>query len=262
MIFSMKTPFQTLVMAIGLLFSITISTVAANTSTSLETLKPLDEHNRTTAEIVNRLAQQHYQRTQIRLDNDLSSVVFNRYIKELDGNRSYFIQSDIDSFEKYRYRLDDALRARKVDPAFVIFNLYQQRVTERLEYLLGTIKEGIDTLNFTSNDSIHINRENHAWPQSIKELDELWHKRLTNSALNLRLSGKKDDKISELLTKRYTNQLKLIQQNNAEDAYRVYMNSLTLSYDPHTQYFFTSWYRKFQYSYASFFAGHRRNASG
>ncbi|RDH81713.1 MAG: tail-specific protease [endosymbiont of Galathealinum brachiosum] len=224
-------------MVIGLLFSFTISTVAANTSTSLETLKPLDEHNRTTAEIVNRLAQQHYQRTQIRLDNDLSSVVYNRYIKELDGNRSYFIQSDIDSFEKYRYRLDDALRARKVDPAFVIFNRYQQRVTERLEYLLGAIKEGVDKLDFNSNDSIHIDRENHAWPQNTQELDNLWHKRLTNSALNLRLSGKEDDKITELLTKRYTSQLKRIQQNNAEDAYRVYMNSLTLSYDPHTQYF-------------------------
>lgn len=237
MTFSIKTPIKTPFSAIALLFILGLSTAHALTDTALETLKPLDEHNRTTAEIVNRLAQQHYQRTQIRLDNNLSSVVYSRYIKELDGNRSYFIQDDIDAFEKYRYRLDDAFRARKVDPAFVIFNRYQQRVTERLQYLLATIEQGVDKLDFKSKETIFIDRENHAWPQSTKELDKLWHKRLTNSALNLKLSGKENDKITELLTKRYNSQLKRIQQNNSEDAYRVYMNALTLSYDPHTQYF-------------------------
>jgi len=223
--------------ALSLLLFVSISSASAYTATSLEKLKPQTEHTRTTAEIVNRLAQQHYQRTQIRLDNNLSSTVFDRYIKELDANRSYFIQADIDEFEQYRYRLDDAFRARKVDPAFVIFNRYQQRVSERLEYLLRNIKKGVDKLDFNTHDTIHIDRENHAWPQSIAELDKLWHKRLVNSALNLKLSGKETDKITELLTKRYKSQLKRIQQNNAEDAYRVYMNALTLSYDPHTQYF-------------------------
>ncbi len=222
-------------LALILIFS--FSGAHASLGTALETLKPLDEHKRTTAEIVNRLAQQHYQRTQIRLDNNLSSVVFSRYIKELDANRSYFIQADIDEFEKYRYQLDDAFRARRVDPAFVIFNRYQQRVTERLQYLVHTIEQGIDKLDFNTNDTVHIDRENYAWPQSTKELDKLWHKRLINSALNLKLSGKEDKKISELLTKRYTSQLKRMQQNNSEDAYRIYMNALTLSYDPHTQYF-------------------------
>ena len=222
---------------LGLFLLLSAATANATTSTSVKPLEPMDEHIRTTAEIVSRLSQQHYQRTKIRLDNDLSSIVFDRYIKELDGNRSYFIQADIDEFEKYRYRLDDAFRARRVDPAFVIFNRYQQRVTERLEYLLKSLKKGIGSLDFKTHDTFHFDRENYAWPQSTKELDELWHKRLINSALNLKLSGKKDDKIIELLTKRFHSQLKRIQQNNAEDAYRVYMNALTLSYDPHTQYF-------------------------
>ena len=233
MTFLIKAPLK----ALFLLFILTVSSATANTSTALETLKPLDKHSQTTFEVISRLAQQHYQRTHIRLDNDLSSTVYDRYLKELDGNRSYFIQADIDEFEQYRYRLDDAFRARKADPAFVIFNRYQKRVVERLEYLLSTIKKGIDKLDFNTNETIHIDRENHAWPQSVADLDKLWHKRLVNSALNLKLSGKENDKITELLTKRYTSQLKRIQQNNSEDAYRVYMNSLTLSYDPHTQYF-------------------------
>lgn len=227
--------FLTRTVLLALILSSALS--QAKTSPLIKPLQPLDEQVRTTAEIVSRLAQQHYQRTRIRLDNNLSSIVYDRYLKELDGNRSYFLQSDIDEFEKFRYRLDDAFRARRVDPGFIIFNRYQQRVAERLQYLIETVSEGIDKLDFNSDETIDIDRENHAWPQTRAELDELWHKRLINDALNLKLSGKKDDKITELLHKRYTNQLKRIQQNNAEDAYRIYINTLTLSYDPHTQYF-------------------------
>jgi len=209
----------------------------SDTPTALQALKPMNEHNRTTAEIVNRLSQQHYQRTQIHIDNNLSSIVYDRYLKELDGNRSYFLQSDINDFEPLRYQLDDAFRARRVDPGFIIFNRYQQRVAERIEFMKHVIEQGIDKLDFSSNESMYIDRENHAWPQSKEELDTLWKKRLKNDVLNLKLSDKKDAEIAELLSKRYTNQLKRIQQNNAEDAYRIYMNALTLSYDPHTNYF-------------------------
>jgi len=209
----------------------------ASAQFQLETLKPLDEHSLTTAEIVNRLSQQHYYRNQLRMDNDLSSVVFERYLKELDGNRSYFLQSDINEFEPLRYRLDDAFRARRVDPGFVIFNRYQQRVAERIQFMLSELEQGIDKLDFNGDDVLYLDRENHAWPQNKQELDELWLKRLKNDVLSLRLSGKQDADINELLSKRYNNQLKRIQQNNAEDAYRIYMNTLTLSYDPHTQYF-------------------------
>ena len=213
------------------------SSLLAKSGAQLKDLQPLAEHNNATYEIINQLDKQHYQRHQIRLDNDLSSMVYDRYLKELDGNRSYFLQSDINEFEQYRYRLDDAFRARNVDPAFVIFNRYQKRVAERLRFMKSNIKKGIDKLNFNTNDSIQIDRENHAWPQNKKVLNELWIKRLKNDVLNLKLAGDDSSKITKKLTKRYANQLNRIQQNKAEDAYRIFMNSLTLSYDPHTQYF-------------------------
>ncbi len=209
----------------------------AGLQTEITPLQPLTEHSRTTAEIVSRLSQQHYQRTEVRLDNNLSSIVFDRYLKELDPNRSYFLRSDINEFEKYRYRLDDAFRARQLDPAFIIFNRYQQRVTERVQFLIDEIDKGIERFKFDTDEYIQVDRKNHAWPQNTAELDKLWIKRLKNEVLNLKLSDKEQDTIAELLKKRYTNQLNRIQQNNAEDAYRVYINALTLSYDPHTQYF-------------------------
>lgn len=200
-------------------------------------LAPLLQHSKTTAEIVSRLRHQHYQRTSIFLDDELSSVVLDRYLKELDENRSYFLAGDIAEFDNYRFRLDDAFKVGNLSPAFKIFNRYQQRILERLEFILGELDRGVDTLDFSKDETLRIDRKSIPWAGSSKELDRLWHKRLKNEVLGLKLAGKEMDDIQELLSKRYHNQYKRISQTNSEDAYRIFMNALTLSYDPHTQYF-------------------------
>ncbi|MDH5483957.1 MAG: carboxy terminal-processing peptidase [Gammaproteobacteria bacterium] len=197
----------------------------------------MSEHSKTTAEIVSRLRHQHYQRTSIFLDNNLSSMVLDRYLKDLDGDRSYFIAADIEEFEQYRLLLDDAFKTGNLKPAFEIFNRYHQRLLQRLEYLTSELDKGIDKLNFDLDETIQLKREDGPWAKSTSELDILWKKRLKNDVINLMLADKEKDKIQETLSKRYTTQLKKIQQTNSEDAYRIYMNALTLSYDPHTQYF-------------------------
>ena len=97
---------------------------------------PLSEHSKTTAEIVSRLKHQHFERTSISLNNDLSATVYDRYLTELDKDRSYFLLTDIEDFEPYRLRLDDAFKTGNLQPAFLIFNRYHQRMIERLNFLI------------------------------------------------------------------------------------------------------------------------------
>ncbi|HEY9051506.1 MAG TPA: S41 family peptidase, partial [Gammaproteobacteria bacterium] len=218
---------------LGLLIS--LSSQAAITPQS--TLEPLTEHAKTTAEIVSRLRHQHYERSAIYLDDNLSSLVLDRYLEELDRDRSYFLASDIREFEQFRFRLDDAFKTANISPAFAIFNRYQQRITERMEYMLTTLDKRFDKLDFTKDESLEIDRKKAPWAASNAELDQLWYKRLKNDVLNLKLSGKKPADIKELLHKRYSNQYNRLKQTESEDAYRIFINALTLSYDPHTQYF-------------------------
>ena len=200
-------------------------------------LSPLSEHSKTTAEIVSRLKHQHFQRTSISLDNDLSATVYDRYLHELDKERSYFLATDIEEFEPYRLRLDDAFKTGNLKPAFLIFNRYHQRLIERLNFLIAELDKGIDKLDLTKDESLIVDREEQPWIKSIDEMNQLWKKRLKNDVLNLKLSGKNTEKTQEMLDKRYGNQLTRLTQTKSEDAYRIYMNALTLSYDPHTQYF-------------------------
>ncbi|MDF1763162.1 MAG: carboxy terminal-processing peptidase [Oleibacter sp.] len=198
-------------------------------------LKPTTEEAITTQQIMSNLLRGHYDRKH--LNDQLSSQILDALLDNLDGARSYFLSSDIAGFEIYRNKLDEALARGNMEPAFVIFNLYQQRVNERLSFVLNELKDNADKYTLTDQDTLQLEREDAPWPKSVRELDDLWRKRLTNSMINLKLAGKEDKDMVELLTKRYQNQLNRLHQSRPSDAYQTFMNAVTGTFDPHTQYF-------------------------
>ncbi|MBO6556203.1 MAG: carboxy terminal-processing peptidase [Pseudomonadales bacterium] len=198
-------------------------------------LHPMPVHTTTTQNIVDALASRHY--VPSRLDDSLSSRILDTYIEDLDPSKSYFLKSDIERFERYRYQLDDDLKRGNLNPAFDIFNTYHVRVISRFEKVLAMLDEGIELFDFTKDEQLLVNREEEPWATTEAELDELWRKRVKDAVLNLKLTDKEPEKIKELLVKRFTNRLSRSKQTNSEDVYQLYMNSFTKTYDPHTQYF-------------------------
>ncbi|MCR9260624.1 MAG: carboxy terminal-processing peptidase [Pseudomonadaceae bacterium] len=198
-------------------------------------LEPLDVHARTSLTVVEQLRHNHFVKKP--LDDGISSQVFDNYLESLDGGRSYFLASDVAEFEAYRYELDDALKRGNLDAAFTMFNRYQERVVDRLNFLIHEIEGGIENIDFTVDEDIEIDRENSPWPATQAEQDALWRKRLKAAVLSMKLNDKEVEKIGESLTKRYKNRLKQAVQTKSEDAFQVYLNSFATTYDPHTQYF-------------------------
>ncbi len=92
-------------------------------------------------------------------------------------------------------------------------------------------------MNFTTNETIEIERKHAPWAATTAELDDLWRKRLKAAVLGMKLNGKQLAEIQDVLTKRYKNRLKQATQTNSEDAFQVYVNAYASTYDPHTQYF-------------------------
>ena len=184
---------------------------------------------------LHQLLGRHYEKQ--RLNDDLSSKIYDLYLKSMDGTHSYFLASDIAEFEKYRLKLDDGLIRGNLDAPFAMYNRLQQRVTERLSFLLKQLPEKAKDYDFDKDELLSLDRENVEWSKSTEELDDLWRKRLKNSILNLRLADKDDDDIYELLRKRYQNQLNRTHLANEEDGFQVYMNAVTHAFDPHTAYF-------------------------
>ncbi|MBF0450186.1 MAG: carboxy terminal-processing peptidase [Candidatus Magnetomorum sp.] len=198
-------------------------------------LKPEPEHSAIIKSIVYKLKYHHYEK--IPLDDDLSEKIFDTYLSDLDPARLYFLQSDIDTFTPYRKQIDDVLQTADLKLAYNIFNQYQQRVIERMIFILSYIEKEGKKMDFSIEESFETDREHSPWPQTLGVQNELWRKRLKNEMLNLVISGKKLDDIVSLLIKRYRSQLNRASQTNSEDVFRTYMNALTQVYDPHTQYF-------------------------
>jgi len=207
----------------------------ASASSAPVNLAPLDAHPRTSRSIVEQLRHHHYLNKP--LNDNTSSQIFDKYLSVLDRGHAYFLISDIQAMEKYRYELDDALREGNLDPAFEMFNRYQIQLIDRLEFLLALLGQGLEKINFSVEESIEIDREEAPWAKSQAELDDLWRKRLKATVISSKLNDKELSEIQETLTKRYKNRLKQARRTKSEDAFQLYINAYAATYDPHTQYF-------------------------
>ena len=203
-----------------------------NSSNDSTLLEPQTEHFRQSLLITGLLNQHHYRK--VPLNDSLSSVIFDNYVEILDPNKEYFLQSDIDYFEKYRNSLDDDLKKGNLDVAYQIFRIYRERATRRLDYTFKILENEPD---FNLEESMDFDRDNLIWKTSHDELDEFWRKKIKSYALNYKLRDKDWAYTQDLLVNRYKNFEKTISQYNSEDVFEYYMNAYTSALDPHTSYF-------------------------
>src|SRR5450432_2599267 len=195
-------------------------------------LAPTEQENYVARRVADIVAREHYRRAP--LDDHLSSLILDRYLDAIDGGRSYFYASDIADFERYRYELDDAIKAGDVEPAFVIFRRYQQRSRERMAYAIDLLSKKPD---FEVDETFNFDREKEPWPANAAEMNELWRKRVKNDALSLVTAGKQWPEVVDVLHKRYEHVAKRMDQSKPDDVFEAFMNAFVLSLDPHSNYF-------------------------
>ena len=197
-------------------------------------LAPTAQESAAAIEVAKDLA--HYSYLHPSLDSHFSSKVFDRYIKDLDPSRSYFYAADIKSFEPYRNTLASSLRHGDLHAAFFIYNRFQQRMIERINFELSLVQSK-NLMSFKREEWLETDREHAPWISSAAAMDQLWRQRVKASELSLSLAGKAPADTLKLLGKRYQSQLTHLYQAHADDAFQIYMDALTESIDPHTEYF-------------------------
>ncbi|WDY59281.1 carboxy terminal-processing peptidase [Pseudomonas sp. PSKL.D1] len=184
--------------------------------------------------VVELLKRHHYSKPP--LDDARSVIIYDSYIKLLDPARSYFTAADIAEFDKWKTQFDDFLKSGNLDPGFTIYKRYLDRVKQRLDFALAELNKGVDKMDFTTKETLLIDRKDAPWMKNQAELDDLWRKRVKDEVLRQKIAGKEPKQIQETLTKRYKNQLSRLDQTRAEDIFQAYINTFAQSYDPHTNY--------------------------
>lgn len=218
----------------GLLFGMLAVPVFA-TNEAVVSDEPLVTNSRleNIGELVTHFVQKsHY--LQIPIDDDLSTLVMDRYIESLDRNRVYLLEGDIEFFEKYRYQLDDIIGDESLGPVFDMFSIYRSRVRERFEFAIQQLESEPD---LTVNEEYEFDREDAPWAKNTGQLDEIWRKRVKNDVVNLALTEKPWEESRDVLIKRYTRYLKRMDQVKSDDVFETFMNAFAHTLDPHSSYF-------------------------
>ncbi|XXK60033.1 carboxy terminal-processing peptidase [Porticoccaceae bacterium nBUS_09] len=200
-----------------------------------ESIETEDGQSSLYREIFERLASRHYRSQEI--DDALSDRYLDEYINTLDSGKNYFLQSDIDEFEKWRSKLDDLSKRGDIKPGFIMFNRVRDRAMTQLEKNITLLEDENYVFDFETSDSIMFDPELRSWFKTQQEASKFWEKRLVDSMIRLLLNEKDEADARELLIKRYRNQIKQFEQRDSQDVLQLYANALASLYDPHTSYF-------------------------
>ena len=174
-----------------------------------------------------------YHISQKPLDDRISAMILQKFIKDLDSQKLYFLKSDIDGFARYRDQLDDLLKAGNVNFAHEVFKLYLQRLDERLAVAHQWIDAAHD---FSLDESMMIDGEQVAWAPDVKELNDRWRKRVKYELLSLELDKVATDEAHKRLHKRYETIKRNAHDTEDNEVLEMFLSSVAHCFDPHSSY--------------------------
>jgi carboxyl-terminal processing protease len=185
-------------------------------------------------------------------NEDLSRRFLNDYLKDLDFQRLYFTQQDVDRFTtEYGDRLHTLLlRGSSMPVAIEIYRLFEKRVEERVAKAEKMLESG--DFDFTKDETVMMTRKNAPWPRDPAEADDLWRKQIKEAVLSeilrremlAKLSkeqGKEDPGLDdrspvEKVSLRYKRFLASVKDVDDEEIANYFLSAVSRAYDPHTDY--------------------------
>ena len=173
----------------------------------------------------------HYSRAQF--DDEHSSKMLEAYINRLDSGHYYFLQGDIDYFQRYSRQLDNLILEGNIDPAFEIFNRFRKRVNERS----GVIRDSLaGEFDLESEDTTQVDRKDEPFPGNDAEVASAWKKKLKFEMLEQVLGGTSQAEARKNLERRYRSFRIQINRWTHNDVVTMFLNAFTATYDPHSSY--------------------------
>ncbi len=215
----------TSVLTVGLL-ALVATTIFAQ---QLSSAAPADQD---TAKLVAGMISK-YHISQKPLDDKISAMLLQRFVKELDPQKLYFLQSDVDELGKYRDHLDDLLKQGRVDFGYEVFALYLKRLDERLAVAHKLIDAPHD---FALDESMVVDGDKMPWAADLKEINERWRKRVKYDLLALQLDKTTPEEARKRLHKRYDTLKRTAHDTEDNEVLEMYLSSAAHCFDPHSSY--------------------------
>ncbi|MFT4021335.1 MAG: carboxy terminal-processing peptidase [Acinetobacter sp.] len=247
----------------GLFFTHAVNEAVAATNApkqiqNAQRIVPTQEQQLVTRQLATLIDRQHY--LNMRLDANTSNRILAMYLDSLDPDHTIFLAPEIDTYKNsYGAHLGAALKAGDLSAPYQIHAQYREHLKKFYEFMLAELKK---PQNLHQKDVyIDTDREKAPYFASTAEQQDYWRKLLVSQLINLTISKqeelakqkalKADPSLAngqdltssedltpvQTLTKRYTRQLERIGRIKSDDVLEKILNSMTLTYDPHSNYF-------------------------
>lgn len=188
------------------------------------------------------------------INDDFSAKVFKKYIKELDPEKTFFQKGDITILRKYEARIDDEIKGSQVESFLAAGKLFDQRMEEAALLYKEILAKPFE---FTSDEDVQLDEDKLDFTANAAELKERWRKKLKFSVLeryadlleqrekNKGKEGfvvKSDEELEkearEKVIKTYDRYFDRFRAKfNDDDKFNVFVNAITTTMDPHTEFF-------------------------
>ncbi|ACX83777.1 putative periplasmic tail-specific proteinase [Blattabacterium sp. (Periplaneta americana) str. BPLAN] len=188
----------------------------------------------------------------IKINNEFSQKVYKQYFSNLDLQKRFFLQKDLEDISFYREKLDESWIHG--DPTFfnITMKCFSQRIKEVENICSKILKK---PFNFHKREVYIPGEQKISYPKNKKEWIEEWRKYLKYLTLieivspenpqgniwkslkkNIRWMNQEKEarkKVEEYMQE-YFRKLKMKKKT---DWFSMYVNTITSQYDPHTNYF-------------------------
>ncbi len=256
---------------ITIIVVISLAFVGFKTFTKPDDL-PISERDKTLIEVLTYVLERgHYEPKAI--NDQLSEAMYNDFLEQVDYLKRFFIKSDIEEFEEYKFQLDDAIRNKDL----TFFNLVYTRLMERMQETkllhVDLLKKPLD---YNNDDTYNTDYKKSSYALNKTELKDKWRKYLQWAIISsisenekIETAKAKDD--SKYKIKSF-DQLEKEARKNADknqkeyfdyyekevekaDYFSMFINAFTMQFDPHTNYMAPEAKEKFDTSISGKFEG-------
>lgn len=198
------------------------------------------------------LAQAHYSPQDI--NDAFSKKVFKKFTGDLDGEKNFFLKSDLDALKKYETRVDDEMKGAPVEFFLAAGKIFNTRMEEASAYYKEFLAKPFD---FTVDEDVILDAEKLDYPATEAERKERWRKKVKFMTLEryadlLETRDKNKDKEgfvvksdAELEKEAREKVTKILDRSferyrlkfNDDDKFNLFVNAITTTMDPHTEFF-------------------------
>ncbi|WP_185851698.1 carboxy terminal-processing peptidase [Blattabacterium cuenoti] len=192
----------------------------------------------------------------VQINNDFSKKVYRKYLDNLDLQKHFFLQEDMNDLSSFKEKLDDDWI--NGDPTFfhITMKCFYKRIKEGEDLCLTILKKPFD---FNKKEIFIPGELKHFYPKNKKEWTEKWRiflKYLTllfleekiinqnkqkNVFKNLNIWKnffiKKEQESRKKVEETILESFRRLKMKKKSDWFSMYVNTIISQYDPHTNYF-------------------------